>query len=364
MTLPSPPADPTPSRNPRDIERAVAAFGLTLEAPPRHIDESVLNENYHVVTNDGPRFLRFVRKERDLDRVLLEHRVMKHAASAGIPVPLPQLAAGRPFSRVRDRLVQLYPWVDGRHAGASTADAAALGAMEAATHLALSGFTDPELLAVGSSGRADWDTDQAIQVLSRVDDLIRYYPSPGERQLKIQEDLRFQLQLLESSEPRPASDFSVLQPMLCHGDYHTRNVLLDTAGQVSAVVDWEIASLIPPVFELLHAISFSNYLDPPLLGAYLSGYASGRRLTSEECALGVELWWQRRLHGTWVYRQRFIEGNRLVDRFLDEEAALLRRFGDTAYRAQLAEELRTHLSPSPASGRGGRGVRAGSRLGN
>ncbi len=341
---PLPTRRPTPGRDPRDIDRALTAFGLTLEAPPAHIDESVLNENSPVVTSDGPRVLRFLRKERDPERVLLEHRVMEHAASAGIPVPLPQLAAGRPFVRVGDRLVQLYPWVDGRHAGASTADAAALGAMQAATHRALSGFSDAELLAVGSAGRADWDTDQAIQVLSRVDDLIRYYPSPGETQLRIQEDLRFQLQLLESSEPRPPSDFSDLQPMLCHGDYHTRNVLLDNAGQVSAVVDWEIASLIPPVFELLRAISFSNYLDPPLLGAYLSGYASRGRLSAEECAIGVELWWQRRLHGTWVYLQRFIEGNRLVDRFLDEEAALLRRFADRGYRQWLSAELRSALT--------------------
>ncbi|MEX1102616.1 MAG: phosphotransferase, partial [Dehalococcoidia bacterium] len=292
----------------------------------------------------GPRFLRFIRKERVAERVLVEHRVMQHAATAGIPVPLPQVVDGHPFVRVASSLVQLYPWVEGRHAGPSPEDAYALGAMEAATHLALVDFADSAMLAVGSAGRADWDTEHAIQVLSRIDDLIRYYPSPGETQLHIQEQLRFQLQLLESSEPRSPSDFSSLQPLVCHGDYHSRNVLLGPEGNVSAVVDWEIASLVPPAFELIRALSFSGYLEPPLLDAYLRGYASHRRLSPEECALGVELWWQRRLHGTWVYRQRFIEGNRLVDRFLDEEAALLRRFADPAYREWLADELATAVA--------------------
>ncbi len=341
MTLPYPPADPTPARDPRDIERALAAFGLTVQAPPEHIGESVLNENYRVETNDGPRFLRFVRKERLPERVLLEHRVMGHAARAGIPVPLPHAVDGQPFVRVAGHLVQLYPWVEGRIAEQSIADAEVVGAMEAATHVALSGVTDPELPRASS---ASWDTEEAIQVLSRIDDLIRYYPSPGDAELHIQETLRFQLEGLESSAVRPPSDFDGLPWQACHADYHNRNVMLGPGADVVAVVDWEIINTIPPVFELLRAVSFSDYLDPPLLRAYLRGYATRRRLSAEECHLGVEMWWQSRLHATWIYRQRFIEGNRLVDRFFDQEAALLHRFSDPAYRTELSDQLRIHLT--------------------
>ncbi|MEX0781719.1 MAG: phosphotransferase [Dehalococcoidia bacterium] len=339
MTLPSPPVDHTPAHVPRDIERALAAFGFRLEAPAEHVDDSVLNDNYRVLTNDGPRFLRFIRQDRTPERVLLEHRVTQHAASAGIPVPLPQVVGDHPFIRLGGDLVQLYPWVEGRNGAGTESDAFAMGEVHARLLAALAPFTDPELHRA-SSGDA-WDTERSIQVLSRVDDLIRYYPSPGADQLRVQEGLRFQLSRLESPDARPASDFADLPIQACHGDYHNRNVIFGRESAIAAVVDWEVANVLPPVYEILRALSFSGYLDPPLLQAYLRGYAAHGRLTSTECELGVEMWWQARLHANWIYHKRFIQGDHRVDRFLDEEAALLRRFADPAYREWLADELAT-----------------------
>ena len=58
-----------------------------------------------------------------------------------------------------------------------------------------------------------------------------------------------------------------------------------------------------------------------------------------QCALGVEMWWQSRLHDTWSLRQRFIRGERGVERFFPTEAALLTRFSDPGYRSSLAERM-------------------------
>jgi Ser/Thr protein kinase RdoA (MazF antagonist) len=337
MTLPSPPADSTPTRDPRDIERALAAFGLTLESPPQPISESVLNENYHVETNAGPRFLRFVREDRTAERLLLEEKLIEHVMRGGVPVLGPVAVDGAPFVRLGPQFVQLFPWLDGRHGGPTEADAHAMGAMHARLHAALASFHHPDLRR--RTAGVNWDTERSIQALSRIDDLIRYYPAPAPEALHIQDRLRFQLALLESPEARPATDFAAMETQACHGDYHNRNLLFGDGGDVVAVVDWEVANVLPPVYEIIRAVCFSGYLDPPLLGDYLDGYALNRRLTAADCRQGVEMWWQTRIHSFWALERRFIHGDRRVDRFFDEEADLLRRFADPAYREWLAAEL-------------------------
>ncbi|MGH2628017.1 MAG: phosphotransferase enzyme family protein, partial [Anaerolineales bacterium] len=145
MTLPSPPAEPTPTRDQGEIEGALAAFGLRLESPPELITESVLNENYRVATNEGPRFLRFIREDRTEQRMLVEHALTSHAAHAGIPVVLPAIVQGAPFVRLGAGIVQLYPWLKARHGEATEADAQAMGEMHARLHSALAEFEHPGL---------------------------------------------------------------------------------------------------------------------------------------------------------------------------------------------------------------------------
>ncbi|MGH2609457.1 MAG: phosphotransferase enzyme family protein, partial [Tepidiformaceae bacterium] len=339
MTLPSPPPDPAPIRDPAHIERALAAFGLTLQQPPRLGAESVLNENYEVDTDAGPRFLRFVREDRTEQRVLLEQALTSHAAAAGIPVVRPTVIDGAPFIRLGGELVQLYPWVEGRHGGLTDADAQAMGEMHARLHSALVAFDHPDLRR-RVSGVA-WDTERSIAVLSRIDDLIRYYPSPPPESLRVQERLRLQLALLESPEARPAADFADLPQQACHGDYHNRNVLFERDGGIVAVLDWEVANLMSPAYEVVRALCFSGYLEQPFLDAYLAGYVSRGHLSGADCERGIEMWWQSRIHSHWALERRFIHGDRRVERFFDEEEALLLRFADPTYRARLADQLQS-----------------------
>jgi thiamine kinase-like enzyme len=108
---------------------------------------------------------------------------------------------------------------------------------------------------------------------------------------------------------------------------------------VVAVVDWELARVALRVWELIRSLSFSLILETELVDDYLRGYARHVRLTAEECRAGVELWWQTRLHGTWVWEAYFLEGNERVGALLDETDAHLRRFADAGWRSAIAERL-------------------------
>lgn len=328
------------------IDEVFARYGITRTAPPVPVAASVLNENYHVETSAGPRFVRFHKKSRTRERLLLEHDVIRWAAKHGIPVNEPLAdTEGRTLHSVGGRLVAVFSWLEGRHRLRGTIgpeDAATMADMLGRIHATLSGY-DRSPLPYGKVGSI-WDTRASIENLSRVDDVIRYYPAPSVEQLRIQAALRVQLALLESNQPRPASDFASLALQPCHGDYHNGNVILAPTGGVLAVVDWEMVSLLPPVFELLRFLTFSRLLEPGLIEASLTAYRRHAPLVAADCALGVETWWQALLHDTWVYTARFIQGARNVEQFFPESADHIRRFSDPAYRAELTAMLVRHAT--------------------
>jgi len=348
MTL-EPPLRPAgvPPAHVRAIDEVLARHGWARAGEPWPIPDSVLNDNYRVDTGAGPRFVRLHKQTRERERIELEHRVIAFAGERGIPVNPPIAdASGRTVHSSGGALVAVFPWQEHRtlRRGAIDAGGAArLGDVHGRIHAALADFEDPAL--PGGKTGSRWDTEAAGLALTRIDDLIRYYPAPGEERLRIQAEVRFQLAILESGEARPDTDFAWLPTQPVHGDFHERNVLLAPGTDtVLAVVDWEIASRMPPVYELMRAIDFMGLLEEPLLDGYLSAYAAHGTVSAAEVEEGVEMWWQGCLHSTWVYTTLFIQGDDRVTGFLEETGARVRRLSSPAYRERLAERIKRLLA--------------------
>ncbi|MEO6399122.1 MAG: phosphotransferase [Tepidiformaceae bacterium] len=324
----------------RGIVEVLARYGLAVEGEPNPVALSVSNRNFQVETAQGPRFVRYLAKSRTKERQELSYAVAAFATERGIPV-VEALAdkQGRRLHSLSNRFWAVYPWVEGRHLQRGAIDpegAAMLGALHGRLHAVLRPFEDARL-PTGSNGSV-WDVAKSLDDLGRVDDLIRYSPSPGETQLRLQGQIRDILALLDSPAARPASEFAHMARAACHGDFHERNIILDAGGALVAVVDWEMAALLPPVFEVLRATSFMGLLGPGLLEAYIGGYR--RHATLEQCEDGVEMWWQSQLHDSWVYRARFIEGNRAVGQFLEDHYEMVSMFREERFRVDVAARLR------------------------
>ena len=322
------------------IDDVLGRLGRVRTGEPVPVADSVRNDNYRVPTSTGDLFVRIHRKDRSRERILREQRVAAWAGEHGIPVFEPLAGPdGTTLWNSRSRWVSAYPFVAGRtlqRGAIDVAGAELLGALQGQLHATLAAFP---VEGMPESSELTWDTEASIALLSRVDDLIRYYPAPGENRLRVQRGLRERLALLEGGEARPPSDFAALPRQVTHGDFHERNVLLSEDGRVLAVVDWERASLAPRVFELLRAIAFMQLWEPPLLDACLRGYRRSVRLERDECELGVEMWWQHDLHNTWAFREVFIEGDSRVEPFLEQNAARLAVFRDRDFRRGLVRAL-------------------------
>ena len=339
--MPPEPEEGIPPAHRQAIGELARRFDWELTGDPAPVPQSVMNANYRVETSVGVRFVRGHRAGLPRERLEREHRVMVWARERGVPVAPPLAdAAGHTVNSLGGRLWSVFPWVPGRSLlrGTVTArEAGLLGAMNGRLHRVLADWPPGDL---HRNSELSWDTEKSIADLSRVDDLIRYYPAQTEEQLRVQGWIRDQLELLEGGAALPAAEFQGVPVQPCHGDPHERNLMVDAAGEPVAVVDWERFCLTPPAFEVLRTLTFALLLDEPLLTAFLAGYRTEHRLAAETVAPCVEFWWQSQLHNTGAYRDRFIKGNRAVEQFFPEGAAARRRYADAGYRAGLAGLLR------------------------
>ena len=339
-----PSADEVPAEHAAIIDRLLAAYDIARTAPPLRVPNSILNDNYRLETTGGTRFVRIHKRGRTRDRIEREHTVLDWCAERGLAAAPPLKAVnGESIHQLGGRFLAVFVWLDGRLAlrGAITAaESATLGDALGRVHATLREF-DAVPLPTGTAGTS-WDTQLSIQAIDRVDDLIRYYPAPTEAQLRVQAAMREQLAVLESDTPRPASDFAALTVQPVHGDFHERNVILAADGALRAVVDWEMVARLPAAYEVLRAATFMKILDEALLLPFLDAYGAHARLPREECELAVEQWYQSRIHETWAYSERYIQGNRRVEPLLLEPAEHVRVFGNADFRAKIARTLREH----------------------
>ncbi|MEP6871329.1 MAG: phosphotransferase [Anaerolineaceae bacterium] len=337
---PAAPSETVTSQERRSIVEVLERLELTLAGEPLPVAESVINRNFAVPTSDGPRFVRFHAKSRSRERLELNLAASDFTALQGIPVVTALIdSKGRRLHALSNRFWSVYPWVEGVHLQRGSIDlegATMLGELHGKLHAALRPFTDSRLQS--DTNGSVWDAAQSLDDLGRVDDLIRYSPSPGAAQLRRQDQVRQVMELIDSPLSRPATDFATVQRAVCHGDFHERNVILGSAGDLLAVVDWDMVALLPPVFEVVRATSFMDILGAGLVEAYTIGYRRHAELT--QCEEGVEMWWQSQLHNTWVYRARFVQGNRAADQFLDDHFAMITALKNPAYRDKLAARLR------------------------
>ena len=180
-----------------------------------------------------------------------------------------------------------------------------------------------------------WDTDASIEALRRVEEAARERLEDR----AVLEAIEFHRRLLEGDVARPFSEIGELPCQLLHGDLHDEQVLLAEDDSVVGVVDWELTRVAARVWELIRSRSFSGVLETHLPDHYLRGFRGHVQLTEQECRGGIELWWQTRLHGTWVYEVYFLEGNDRVRPLLGETDRHLRRFADETWRTQIADRL-------------------------
>jgi len=133
-----------------------------------------------------------------------------------------------------------------------------------------------------------------------------------------------------------------------HGDYHERNVFFDVRGQVSGVIDWELACRGPRAWEIVRTLDSALPLAMDVAGggqrvrAFLRGYSSASPLTARECRAMPDLYWAARVNNLWVYEEHYRTGSARTDHLAMADIAQLQWWARN--RELLAEMLAGSLS--------------------
>lgn len=325
------------------IDPLLACANLRRTGEPARVAAGTLNRNYRVPTEgqtDGDAvFARCYRADLDTARIEREHSIIAWVAARDIPAIAPLTLEGGATSVLVDgERWALFTWIAGRNPdrGAITAtEAAAMGNVHGQIQHALASHPESRGQTLADLDQLGWDTEISIDTLQRLEEVAR----DREESKQLLDALAFQRGRLTSGDARPFADFGWLPAQLLHGDFHDQQVLLDSRDRVVGVVDWELARVAARVWELIRALSYSQLLEGELVGEYVRSYGRHVAISEAELRAGLELWWQTRLHTTWVYEAYLLEGNRRVGAFLGETDAHLHRLADSSWRQEIADRL-------------------------
>ncbi len=129
---------------------------------------------------------------------------------------------------------------------------------------------------------------------------------------------------------------------LTHGDYHARNLLMDSNHAIVGICDWEQAAMNARSYELARAILYTCYAgegeEEPhrydnttaegFAQAFLSGYASVYPILATELAHGIKLRWKRLIQSFWIEEQYYTNGDTRSYKFIPHEIRLIQDFAE------------------------------------
>jgi len=310
------------------VTRVCIAFGLSAPAAVERVTTGYLNRDEAVTLANGQRLFLKGSRHRDVAVVIAEHAVITHAASRGVPTPLPLVALdGRTAVVVDGTPWSAFPFCEGTILHGPEM-ATRQGQMLARVHTAL---TDcPANGLAFAEGPLTWDTPAT---LAEMDDLeARIVGRQRAGRADVFDDWTreafVRLRYLLRNAPPPGA-FARLPRGVIHGDFYPPNLLCDAAGEIVAVLDWEFATVRPRVWDVMRALAFT-YLgvhgeEPDRAGARqcVTAYRAAVPLTADELAAGVQLYLWRTAHNLVKYRWHDERGPGPTDAFAPGNLALI-----------------------------------------
>lgn len=250
-----------------------ACFGLDVVAidPVPH---GSVNSNFALRLRDGGRaFLRLC-EESDFEAVTAQNRLLTRLVDAGVPTPapIPRVDGEGTVATHAGKPVAVFGWCDGGWICQQRVTAAHLervGEVIGLIHREGEGYVGaPEnrFAFAALRGRLAGSSDDAI-----TDEVAGHVAMLAD--------------LVDELAPRLAS---IPATTVVHGDVFRDNVLWTDDGELSAVLDFESASMGHPAFDLMVTMlawCFSDRLEQRLARTLVRGYRRERELSADELAV-------------------------------------------------------------------------------
>ena len=139
-------------------------------------------------------------------------------------------------------------------AGLSPGHAGAMGRALGRIHAALAQFPPTE--ATRYPPRLVWDSARAGAEMREYEAAIARFPALTPFDQHALSSFAYRRTLLAAGVP-PRSAFAGLPEQMLHGDFHEGNLFFGPDGEVSGIIDWELASVGPRALEIIRALDVS-----------------------------------------------------------------------------------------------------------
>jgi len=267
-----------------------------------------MSQNHRLLVGRDHYALKVHRPPMDAARVREMHRVMSFAARQGIPVAEPLLT-----QVVAGYVCSIYAFARGTHPGkyrGTHAHAEAMGDMLGRMHVVLDEFhsTDPK-----PDAAALWKLVRPSAALAQVERLrVSLVGHDRGVRIEIGRTLDAYEKLFRSEHWRGGrcQDLAIA---VCHGDFHSGNILL-CGDSITAVLDWEKAGWDFRCGEVCSSLIFncrenSSELHWPRIATYLRAYRRHRALDDIPGGFLLKSCFSSYVLGLWTIEQ-YLGGRR------------------------------------------------------
>lgn len=322
--------------NEEHLIQLCAEYGLGTPGTVNTNQEGVLNMNYVLTTDKGMFFIKSVRdKKRSHIPYIAE--VEAFMQSHGIPaIGMLSTSEGNRFVTYDTEVYTVYPFLDSvRTHIYNLTDFRTMGEMLG--HIHRVGSSDvPESLR-----HKQFDERPATLIAEKLNahrHLIEMKLVKDETDVLFLKYIQLKLEMIRTMVPIAPLPLEILT----HGDYHTRNLLIDDTRQIIGICDWEQASINARAYELARSLlyvcfngtrdeepnEYDNEDAVTSAKVFLAGYASVYPISSAELAHGMQLRWERLVHSSWIEEQYYTNGDTRSYKFVSHEMRLILDFAD------------------------------------
>lgn len=314
------------------LEYLCKDFNLGSNPVAEENHEGVLNKNYLVTTDEGKFFVKSIREKR---RPSLPYIAEVEEFFYGKGIPAIRMLVSNNGNKVEEydsETYTVYPFIESvRTHVYGGADFERMGEMLGRIHLV--GSKDiPTFLS-----QKPFDEKPTDLILGKLQEYRERIKVPQNEIEKLFQDyIQLKLDMLGNTfsvEPLPMDT-------LTHGDYHARNLLLNSNREIIGVLDWEQSSMNARAYELTRSLlyvcfegegeshEYQNEKAIRSAKAFIKGYSSIYPISSDELIGGIKLRWKKLIYSFWIEEQYFVRNDSRSNKFIPHEMRLIKDFSD------------------------------------
>jgi Ser/Thr protein kinase RdoA (MazF antagonist) len=310
------------------IQTITQEYGLEGNVDSQLAPGGHYGENYVLYTNNVKYFLKQYKNTTE-DRVIDIHKAYDFYKENGIPVIVPLFTiSSEDYIMHNETPYAIFPYIDG--IAKVTKDVTShncyyMGGLLAKMHKATKGSQN-ELVSYKKTRKHDEDhITHDLKKLSEIKEHIMDQDKLGEIDDMNLENINLKVNIIEKERENILNTFAPDDFILCHRDFHERNMFFDSEGNVTHIFDLDKCGADSISIEISRTIIYvctaGKYeeINFDNIRALLGGYSKEFKIDKQNLKTGLRYFIYNETFSDWIMRQYYIMDNKRTKDFMHSQ---------------------------------------------